>query len=80
MLAITRDITERKRTEMKLRRSEAYLAQAQRLSQTGSLWWKVSSGEVIWSDEMFRVMGYHRATHPSVELVLKRVHPEDARL
>jgi PAS domain S-box-containing protein len=74
------DLSERKRSEEALRRSEAYLAQAQRLSQTGSFWWKVSSGEFIWSDEAFRIMGYDRTVPPSVELVFKRVHPEDIRV
>jgi PAS domain S-box-containing protein len=71
---------ERKRAEEELRRSEAYLTQAQRLSRTGSFWWKVSSGELIWSDEAFRVMGYDQTMRPSVELVFKRVHPEDIQL
>jgi PAS domain S-box-containing protein len=74
------DLSERKRGEEALRRSEAYLAQAQRLSQTGSFWWRVSSGELIWSDEAFRVMGYDRTVRPSVELFFKRVHPEDIRM
>jgi PAS domain S-box-containing protein len=79
-VAFVLDLSERKRSEEALRRSEAYLAQAQRLSRTGSFWWKVSSGELIWSDEAFRVMGYDRTMRPSVELVFKRVHPEDIQL
>jgi PAS domain S-box-containing protein len=79
-VAFVLDLSERKRSEEALRRSEAYLAQAQRLSQTGSFWWKVSSGEFIWSDEAFRIMGYDRTVPPSVELVFKRVHPEDIRV
>jgi PAS domain S-box-containing protein len=79
-VAFVLDLSERKRGEEALRRSEAYLAQAQRLSRTGSFWWKVSSGEFIWSDEAFRVMGYDRTMRPSVELVFKRVHPEDIQL
>jgi PAS domain S-box-containing protein len=79
-VAFVLDLSERKRGEEALRRSEAYLAQAQRLSQTGSFWWKVSSGELIWSDEAFRIMGYDRTMRPSVELVFQRVHPEDIQL
>jgi len=79
-VAFVLDLSERKRSEEALRRSEAYLAQAQRLSQTGSFWWKVSSGELIWSDEAFRIMGYDRTVPPSVELFFKRVHPEDIRV
>jgi PAS domain S-box-containing protein len=77
---ISTDITERKRAEEELRRSEAYLAEAQRLSLTGSFGWKVSSGELIWSDETFCILGYDRATKPALEFVLKRVHPEDTAL
>src|SRR5216684_1613427 len=63
-----------------LRRSDAYLTQAQRLSGTGSFGWRVSTGEIIWSDETFRIFQYDRSTKPTVELVLQRVHPEDAAL
>src|SRR6202011_1168598 len=62
------------------RRSEAYLAEAQRLSHTGSFGWNPSSGEIIWSEETFRIFQYDQATKPTVELVLQRVHPEDAAL
>ena len=79
-VAFVLDLSERKRAEEALRRSETYLAQAQRLSLTGSFWWKVSSGELVWSDEAFRVMGYDRTALPSVELVFKRVHPEDIQM
>jgi PAS domain-containing protein len=48
------DIEERKTAEVALRNSEAHLAEAQRLSRTGSFGWKVSSGEIFWSDETFR--------------------------
>src|SRR5258708_10343610 len=68
---------ERKHTEQELRRSEAYLAEAQKLSLTGSFGWKVSSGQLIWSDETFCIMGYDRSVTPTLELVFKRVHPDD---
>ena len=61
-----------------LRQSEAYLAEAQRLSKTGSVGWSVSTGEVRWSEETFRIFQYDRTTKPTIELILKRVHPEDA--
>jgi len=63
-----------------LRRSETYLAEAQRLSLTGSFGWNVSRGEVYWSQETFRVFGYEPATKPTLELVLQRTHPEDRAL
>jgi C4-dicarboxylate-specific signal transduction histidine kinase len=71
------DIDERKRAEQELRRKEAFLAQAQRLTQTGSLWWNLSTGETIWSDETYRLLAYPRTVTPTVELILNRVHPED---
>jgi PAS domain S-box-containing protein len=63
-----------------LRRSEALLAEAQKLSHTGSFFWKVSTGAVGWSDETFRIFGYDRTTKPTMELALQRIHPEDATL
>src|SRR5882762_11916368 len=61
-------------------RNEAYLAEAQRLSHTGSFGWKVSTGEVLWSEESFRIFQYDRTTKPTVELILQRFHPEEAAL
>src|SRR6202790_2893812 len=63
-----------------LRQSEAYLAEAQRLSHAGSFGWKPSTGEINWSEETFRIFQYDPATKPTVELVLQRVHPEDAAM
>ena len=71
------DIDERKRAEQELRRSEAFLAQGQRLTLTGSLWWDVSTGEITWSDETFRVMEVPTSIPPTLELALDRVHPQD---
>src|SRR5438309_737318 len=66
--------------EAKLQRSEAYLAEAQRLSHTGSFGWRPSTGEILWSDETFRIFQYDRTTIRTVELILQRIHPEDAGL
>ncbi len=71
---------ERKRAQEELRRSEAYLAEAQRLSHTGSFGWNVSNGEIYWSKETFRIFECDRANKPTVELVLQRTHPEDRAL
>lgn len=71
---------ERKRAEAQLRRSEAYLAGAQRLSRTGSFGWNGATGELTWSEETFCILGYDRTTKPSFELVFKRVHPDDSSL
>jgi PAS domain S-box-containing protein len=62
----------------KLQRSEGYLSQAQKLSHTGSFGWNVATGELIWSEETFRIFQYDPAVKPTVEFVLQRVHPEDA--
>jgi PAS domain S-box-containing protein len=59
-------------------RREAYLAEAQRLSHTGSFGWRPSTGEIFWSEETFRIFQYDQTTIPTVELVVQRVHPEDA--
>jgi len=63
-----------------LRRSQAYLAEAQRLSHTGSFGWRPSTDEIVCSEETFRIFQYDPATKPSVELVLQRVHPEDLEI
>jgi PAS domain S-box-containing protein len=69
---------ERKKAEHSLRRSEIYMAEAQRLSHTGSFGWKPSTGAIIWSEETFRIFQYDLTTTPTLELILQRVHPEDA--
>jgi PAS domain S-box-containing protein len=71
------DIDERKKAEEELHRSKAYLTEAQRLSRTGSFGCRLSTGEMFWSEETFRIYGYDPSTQPSVERVLQRVHPED---
>ena len=71
------DIDDRKKAEEELRRSKAYLTEAQRLSRTGSFGCRLSTGDMFWSEETFRIYGYDPSTQPSVERVLQRVHPED---
>ncbi len=71
------DITERKRAEDALRRSEAYLTEAQRLSRTGSFGWNVARDDIFWSEESFNIFGYDKAPSANIEMVLQRVHPED---
>ena len=60
-----------------LRRSEAYLAEAQRLSRTGSFGWSLTGKVIYWSDETYRLVGLDRTTTPTFERVLERVHPDD---
>jgi PAS domain S-box-containing protein len=76
----TIDIEDRKRAEDALRQGEAYLAEAQRLSHTGSFGWNVSSGEMLWSEESYRIFEYDRATAARIEILLDRVHPDDVAL
>jgi PAS domain S-box-containing protein len=66
-----------KRTESALRHADMYLTEAQRLNQTGSFGWNISSGEIFWTDQSFRIFGYDRTTKPALELVIQRTHPED---
>ncbi len=63
--------------EAALLRSERYLTEAQRLTGTGSYAWNVASGEIIWSDQTYRIFGYDRATKPTMEFIVQRTHPED---
>jgi PAS domain S-box-containing protein len=66
----------RKDTATQVASKEAYLAEAQRLSHTGSFGWSAASG-FVWSDETFRIFGMDRATIPNIEAVIQRTHPED---
>jgi PAS domain S-box-containing protein len=71
------DIDDRRRAEEDLRRSAAFLAQGQRLTETGSVWWRPATEEIVWSDEAYRVAGYPTTQIPTVDLMLGRCHPED---
>lgn len=74
------DVEEKKQAESALRRSETYLAEAQRLSRTGSFGWDVSSGEIFWSAQTYAIFEYDPAIRPSAEMVLQRVHPDDVAI
>jgi C4-dicarboxylate-specific signal transduction histidine kinase len=74
---LTKEVVQRQRAEEALLRSEAYLAEAQRVSHTGSFGWSVSSGHIVWSDETFRIFEHDLASQPTVEVILQRTHPED---
>jgi PAS domain S-box-containing protein len=78
IVGVAQDVTERTGLENELKISEAYLAEGQRLSHTGSWAWKVATGELFWSQETFRIVGVDPATmKPSHQLFLQRLHPED---
>ena len=73
-------VQELKKTNEALTKSEAYLAEAQTLSHTGSFGWNVSTGELLWSEESFRIFGYERSVKPTLQLAFQRVHPEDRQV
>ncbi len=74
------DVTEQEQLTQELQRREAYLAEAQRLSHTGSFGWKPGSGEIVWSDETYRIFEYEHGTGLTLDIALERVHPEDRAL
>jgi PAS domain S-box-containing protein len=78
LIGTARDITERKRAEEAIRRSEAFLAEGQRLSRTGSWGWNAFSGKVTWSQEHFQILGLDpKETNASLDVFWERVHPDD---
>lgn len=77
VLVACENITERKEAENALRQSEAYLAQAQELSHTGSFGWRAATGEITWSKETYRIFQCEEGTKPQIPFMLQRIHPED---
>jgi signal transduction histidine kinase len=75
-----RAITERKRSKEELRRSEAFLAEAQRLSLTGSFSWRVATDEITWSEQLYRIFEFDQGMPVTLEVIGTRVHPEDIAL
>lgn len=71
------DIDELKRAEEKLRRSETFLAEGQRLSLIGSFSWRVETDEITWSEEVYRIFQFEPGTGVKLELIAARVHPDD---
>src|SRR5882757_5252079 len=69
--------SERRRAEEALRRSEAYLAEAQHLSHTGSFGWNAFSGAIWWSAETFRIFEFDPANPPELARIIQQTHPED---
>src|ERR1700756_2528856 len=68
------DVTGHELLTQELRRREAYLAEAQRLSHTGSFGWRPDTGEIVWSDETYRIFEYNRAEKPTLDMVTQRIH------
>jgi len=92
VLVTFQDITARKQAETvndlraiaehkeELRRSEAFLVEAQRLSLTGSFYWRVPTDEITWSEQLYRIFGFDQGAPVTPELIGARVHPEDVPL
>jgi PAS domain S-box-containing protein len=73
-------VEHQKQIEGVLRHSEMYLAEAQRLSQTGSFGWDVASGKIFWSEQSYRIFEYDKERFATIDMILQRVHPEDRAL
>jgi predicted ATPase/signal transduction histidine kinase/DNA-binding response OmpR family regulator len=69
---------ENARLYAELRQSDAYLAEAQRASHTGSFGWSLATGALFWSHETYQILGYPVGTPPTLEMLFSRFHPEDA--
>jgi diguanylate cyclase (GGDEF)-like protein/PAS domain S-box-containing protein len=81
MCAVSRDVTERKEAEEAVRRSKASLAESQRIAHLGTWEWDVVTGEVVWSEETFRIYGFEpNAFVPTFEKLVEVVHPDDRSL
>jgi PAS domain S-box-containing protein len=75
-----RDITERKRAEEELQRSEAFLAEGQRLNLTGSFLWRLDTDEITFSEQLYRIFEFDRDVAVTLGRMGGRVHPEDISL
>ena len=74
------DLSEQKRAERALRRSQAFLAEGQHLGKIGSFSWRVATDEIKWSAELYRIYEIETGIPVTLELIRSRVHPEDISL
>ncbi len=79
-VAFVLDLSEQKRAERALRRSEAFLAESQHLSQIGSFSWRVATDEITWSEQLYRIYELEIGVPVTLELIRTGVHPEDVSL
>ena len=79
-VAFVLDLSEQKRAERALRRSEAFLAEGQHRSQIGSFSWSVATDEITWSEQLYRIYEFEIGVPVTLELIRTRVHPEDVSL
>jgi C4-dicarboxylate-specific signal transduction histidine kinase len=77
---LRKEIAERRLAEERLRRSEAFLAEGQHLSRTGSFSWHVSTNEITWSEQLYRIFEFEQDAPVTIERIGTRVHPEDLPL
>jgi PAS domain S-box-containing protein len=80
VIGAMRDITESKRAEEELRRSEALLAEGQHLSRTGSFSWRAATDELTWSEQLYRIYEFEVGVPVTLERIRTRVHPDDVTL
>jgi PAS domain S-box-containing protein len=81
MCVVVRDITERKRAEEELRKSESSLSAAQRIAHLGNWDYDIARDEAYWSDELYRIFGFApQAFVPTYKKFLDLVHPDDKGL
>ena len=71
------DRHDQKEAEVALRKSEAYLDQAQQLSHTGSFGWNIASGDIVWSKEAYQILGIDRTVKPTLDLIMRHILPDD---
>jgi PAS domain S-box-containing protein len=74
------DIDDRKRAEEKLRRSQAFIAEGQRLARLGGFSWHVESGQITWTDQLYRIFEFEPGGLVTLDRIGSRVHPEDIPL
>lgn len=79
-VAFILDLRQQKRAQEELRRSEAFLAEAQRLTHLGSYSWRMATGEIKWSEQLYRIYEFEIGVPITTELIRTRVHPEDVTL
>jgi PAS domain S-box-containing protein len=77
IVCTVRDITAHREIESRLRSSEILLLEAQRLAHLGSWHWDLATGEITWSDEVYRVFGWEPGLPLRIEQILDAMHPED---
>jgi hypothetical protein len=74
---VNTDIHDRRETELRLRRSEAFLAEGQHLAGMGNLSWRVPTGEITWSDQLYRIFEFEPGTEVTLDRIAARVPADD---